>query len=61
MVGRGWRNGLVGVITGVWVVQFVAMLWLKFEPDPTVNALMLLVAGSIFGAEAIKHGRGGSE
>lgn len=61
MVGRRWRHGLVVVITGVWVVQFLAMLTINFEPDSTVNAAFLIVAGGIFGAEAIRNGRGGSD
>lgn len=61
MVGRQWRQGLVAVITGVWVVQFIAMLGFDFTPDTTVNAAFLLVAGAVFGVEAIRTGRGGSD
>lgn len=61
MVGRRWRQGLVVVITGVWVIQFIAMLGFDFQPDSTVNAAFLLVAGAVFGVEAIRSGRGGGD
>ena len=57
MVGRRWRHGLLAVITSVWTVQFVAVLVAGFKPDQTVNAAFLLVAGAVFGVEAIRGNR----
>ena len=63
MVGRRARHVLLGVITGVWTIQFFAMLLADFKPDMTVNAAFMLVAGSTFGVEALRRGqnRGGEE
>lgn len=59
MVGRRWRHGLIAIITGVWVAQFVANVFGEFSPDATVNAAFLIVAGAVFGVDAIR-GRGNS-
>ena len=64
MVGRRARHVLLGVITGVWTIQFFAMLFSGFSPDMTVNAAFMLVAGSTFGVEALRrnqNNRGGGE
>lgn len=38
------------VITGVWVVSFFVDILVKgYEPPPSVHALMMLVAGALFG------------
>ena len=60
MVGRRARHVLLAIITGVWTIQFFAVLFAGASPDPTVNAAFLLVAGAVFGVEAIKR-RDGAE
>lgn len=63
MVGRRWRHALIAVITGVWVAQFVANVVGDFSPDATVNAAFLIVAGAVFGVDAIRgrHNDGGGQ
>jgi ABC-type glycerol-3-phosphate transport system permease component len=62
MVGRRARHVLLAVVTIIWVIQFFAMLFADFEPDLTVNAAFLLVAGSVFGVETLKRpDRGGDD
>lgn len=61
MVGRRARHALVAVVTTVWVVQFGAVLFAGFNPDPTVNAAFLLIAGAIFGVEAVRGSRSNND
>lgn len=47
------------VITFVWVVSFFVDIFIKgYEPPPSVHALMMLVAGALFGEGLVrKRGR----
>lgn len=56
MVSQRVRHALIGLIAGVWLTQFIANLWTDFEPDATVNAAFLIVAGFVFTVEALKRG-----
>lgn len=61
MVGRRARHALLAIIAGVWTIQFFAVLFANRTPDPTVNAAFLLVAGAVFGVEAVRRGKGNGE
>lgn len=55
MVGKRATHALLAIITGVWTIQFFAVLLTDAKADPTVNAAFLLVAGAVFGVEAIRR------
>jgi len=47
-------NWIVGVVTGVWLANFLAALVpsLNYKPDPAIHGVFMLVAG---GALALKR------
>lgn len=58
MVGKRARHALLAIITGVWTIQFFAVLFTDAKADPTVNAAFLLAAGAVFTVEAIRRDGG---
>lgn len=52
---------LAAVITSAWAVSFIVDIIDKaYEPHPSVHALMMLVAGAVFGEGLIKTRNGRS-
>lgn len=49
MISPRMRNWVVGVVTFVWLSNFVAVLipQLKYEPDPTIHAVFMAVVGGL--------------
>lgn len=60
MVSQRVLHALVGLIAGVWTIQFFAVWLTDFKPDTTVNAAFMLVAGAVFTREALRRDKGGS-
>lgn len=51
---------LSGVITAVWTVSTIVDAFVKsYDPPPTIGALMLLVAGGVFGEGILRTRRNG--
>lgn len=50
------RYVLIGVITTMWVLNFLAPIFTNtYKPDPSVNAIFMIVIGALFGADAISR------
>lgn len=50
------------IITAVWVVSFFVDIVAKgYQPPPTVHALMMLVAGALFGDGLIRRRNTGNQ
>lgn len=60
MISDRIRNGIAVVITAVWAVSFLADIASdSYEPSPYLHAIMLVVAGSAFGASIVtRNGNG---
>lgn len=49
------------VITVVWAISFIVdIIVLEYNPSASVHALMMIVAGAVFGEGLIKTRNGGS-
>lgn len=58
------RNIIIGVVTTVWALNFVAGLALPdYEPDPTIHAVFMSLVGGLFalGAKGEKKAGGDEE
>lgn len=45
-----------GVITTLWAISFFADLFMtNYDPPPSIGALMLLVAGALYGREVVEQ------
>lgn len=50
---------LASVITGAWATSFIVDIVVKdYDPSPSVHALMMMVAGAVFGEGLIKTRNG---
>jgi hypothetical protein len=56
------RYVLIAIITSAWVLNLIAPMFLEvYKPDPSVNAIFMIVVGALFGADAVgrlKNGNG---
>jgi hypothetical protein len=51
-------NGVIVVVTCVWVISFcVSLASLTYKPDPQINVIFMAIVG---GAMALKAKRGGN-
>lgn len=49
------------VITAAWAISFLVDIVVKeYEPSPSVHALMMIVAGAVFGEGLIRNRNGKS-
>jgi len=56
------RRLVAGTVTLLWAVSMIVdMVNPMYDPPSGIHSLMLVVAGGIFGAEAIKAGRKDTE
>lgn len=58
------RNIIIGVVTTVWAVNFVAGLVVAdYEADPTIHAVFMSIVGGLFalGARSERNGGGDSQ
>lgn len=52
-------TGLAIVITVAWAISFIVDILIKeYDPSPSVHALMMIVAGAVFGEGLIKTRNG---
>jgi hypothetical protein len=58
VIGQKLRNWVVGVVTGVWAVNFVASLipQLKYHSDPTIHAVFMAIVGGVIALGVKKRG-----
>lgn len=50
------RVWVAGTVTALWAVSFVADLFIaEYDPPPSVGALMLLIAGALFGEGVVRQ------
>jgi hypothetical protein len=50
---------LASVITGAWAISFIVDIVIKeYDPSPSVHALMMIVAGAVFGEGLIRKRNG---
>lgn len=55
------RYVLISVITTMWVLNLLAPLFLTaYKPDPSINAIFMVVAGALFGADAVGRLKNGN-
>lgn len=51
-------TALASVITGAWGISFIVDIVVKdYDPSPSVHALMMIVAGAVFGEGLFKKQR----
>lgn len=69
LISRGMENSSLRLITniialtvlGVWCVSFIVdMALIRYDPPAAINAIMLIVVGSIFGGSVIKKSGNGN-
>lgn len=61
MVSQRVRHALVGIIVGMFVIQFFAVRLLGWEPETAVNAALLIIVGAVFSVEAFRRNNGGDQ
>lgn len=49
MIDAKLRNWVIGIVTGVWALNFVAGLvpQLDYKPDPAINAVFMGIVGGV--------------
>lgn len=53
---------LAGVITAAWAISFVMDIVARtYDPPPSVHALMMMVAGAVFGEGLLKTRSGSTQ
>jgi len=66
MIGDRTRTIVIGVVTGVWFLNFAAGLVpaLNYQPDQAINGIFMAIVGGLFALGAAKKdggsGGGGS-
>lgn len=56
VLNTGVRYGLIGVITFIWVMNLISPIFLTtYKPDPSVNAIFMIVIGALFGEDAVSR------
>lgn len=50
MIGDRTRTVIIGVVTGVWALNFMAGLVPQFEyqPDQAINGIFMAIVGGLF-------------
>lgn len=63
MISDRSANAIIGVVTGVWVVNLVAGMipWLNHEPSEAVNGAFMLIVGGAFALRARSKSGGDPE
>lgn len=62
MIGDRTRTIVIGVVTGVWFLNFAAGLVpaLSYQPDQAINGIFMAIVGGLFAlGVAKKDGTGG--
>jgi hypothetical protein len=61
LIGDRARNWIIGVVTAIWAINFLAGLVPQFnyEPDQAINGIFMAIVGGLFALGARGGGRSG--
>lgn len=61
MLPERLANWIIGIITGVWVANFLApFVFTNYETSETINAIFMAIVGGLFALKGrSRGGRGG--
>lgn len=59
MIGERMANWIIGVVTGIWAVNFLVGLVPQFgyEPDQAINGIFMAIVGGAFALRARESSR----
>ena len=56
MIGDRTRTVIIGVVTTIWAINFLAGLVVKgYEPDQAINGIFMAIVGGLFALGARKN------
>lgn len=62
MIGDRTRTVIIGVVTAVWAINFLAGLVVKgYEPSESINGIFMAIVGGLFALGARHNSKGGDE